>query len=118
MSAPYTPNPQGYPQQPFFGMSPAEVESLRSNSTIVLVLGILGLILIGPFGSIPAWVWGNSIVKKAEAAGIPADVVSSARIGKILGIIGTVLMIIGIVIFFLFFGAIMAAILSGQIPTN
>lgn len=118
MTTPYTPGPQGYSQQPGFGISPAEVESMRSNSTIVLILGILGLILIGPFGSIPAWVWGNSIVKKAEAVGVPADVVSSARIGKILGIIGTVLMIIAIVVVFLFFGAIMAAVLSGQIPTN
>lgn len=118
MTAPYTPNSQGYPQQPAFGMPPAEVEGLRSNSTIVLILGILGLILIGPFGSIPAWIWGNSIVKKAEAAGIPADVVSSARIGKILGIVGTVLFIIGMLILFLFFGAMMAAIMSGQVPTN
>lgn len=118
MTAPYTPDPQGYPQQPSYAMSPAEMETLRSNSTIVLVLGILGLVLIGLFGSIPAWIWGNSILKKAQAAGVPDDFVSNARFGKILGIIGTVLGVIAIVVLFVFFGAIMAAVISGQVPAN
>lgn len=118
MSTPYMPEGQGYPQQPSYAASALEVDTLRSNSTIVLVLGVLGLVLIGWFGSIPAWIWGNSILKKAEAAGIPADVVSSARIGKILGIIGTVVGMVLLVLVFLFFGAIMAAVMSGQIPTN
>lgn len=118
MTAPYTPDSQSYAQQPAYALSPNEVETLRSNSTIVLVLGILGLVLIGFFGSVPAWIWGNSILKKAEAAGVPADYVSNARFGKILGIIGTVLGLIGLVILIIFFGAFITALLTGQVPTN
>lgn len=118
MTAPYTPDSQGYAQQPSYALPAHEVEALRSNSTIVLVLGILGLVLIGFFGSVPAWIWGNSILKKAAAAGVPEDYVSNARFGKILGIIGTVLGLIGLVVVIIFFGAVITAVLSGQVPTN
>lgn len=64
------------------------VEKLRSNSTWVLVLGILGIIqILGIIGAIAAWVWGNSLIKQARDAGLPEDVVQNAKIGKILGII-------------------------------
>ncbi len=73
---------------------PGEVEQIRSNSTIILVLGILGLVVIGPLGSIPAWIWGNSTVKRSQALGLPQNLYQNANIGKILGIIGTILWII------------------------
>ena len=69
----------------------AQVDQIRSNSTVILVLGILGLVIIGLFGSVPAWIWGNSTVKKAQAMGLPGYLYQNATIGKVLGIIGTVL---------------------------
>lgn len=56
--APYGAN--GFDQAQYgmtFQMTPLAQE-LKSNSNIVLILGILGLVLIGLFGSIPAWLWG------------------------------------------------------------
>lgn len=73
-----------------FQMTPLAQE-LKSNSTIVLILGILGLALIGLFGSIPAWLWGNSILRQAQENGVSADIVSNAKVGRILGIVGVAL---------------------------
>lgn len=73
-----------------FQMTPLAQE-LKSNSTIVLILGILGLVLIGLFGSIPAWLWGNSILRQAQENGVSADIVSNAKVGRILGIVGVAL---------------------------
>ncbi|WP_022869014.1 hypothetical protein [Schaalia vaccimaxillae] len=108
--APYQQGYQPGYQQPMYGQ-PAQLAQpvmingeivdpakLRSDSTVVLVLGILGLILLGPLTAIPAWIWGGRLIKKAQAAGIPEDVVSNAKIGKILGIVGTILW--GVIILF------------------
>lgn len=89
--APYGAN--GFGQAPYgmtFQMTPLAQE-LKSNSNIVLILGILGLVLIGLFGSIPAWLWGNSILRQAQENGVSADIVSSAKVGRILGIVGVAL---------------------------
>lgn len=89
--APYGTN--GFDQAPYgmtFQMTPLAQE-LKSNSTIVLILGILGLVLIGLFGSIPAWLWGNSILRQAQENGVSADIVSNAKVGRILGIVGVAL---------------------------
>lgn len=89
--APYGAN--GFSQTPYgmtFQMTPLAQE-LKSNSTTVLILGILGLVLIGLFGSIPAWLWGNSILRKAQENGVSADIVSNAKVGRILGIVGVAL---------------------------
>lgn len=83
----------GFDQAPYgmtFQMTPLAQE-LKSNSTIVLILGILGLVLIGLFGSIPAWLWGNSILRQAQENGVSADIVSNAKVGRILGIVGVAL---------------------------
>ncbi|MDK6400420.1 hypothetical protein QP426_04465 [Pauljensenia sp. UMB1235] len=83
----------GFAQAPYgmtFQMTPLAQE-LKSNSNIVLILGILGLVLIGLFGSIPAWLWGNSILRQAQENGVSADIVSNAKVGRILGIVGVAL---------------------------
>ena len=89
--APYGAN--GFDQAQYgmtFQMTPLAQE-LKSNSNIVLILGILGLVLIGLFGSIPAWLWGNSILRQAQQNGVSADIVSNAKVGRILGIVGVAL---------------------------
>ena len=89
--APYGAN--GFAQAPYgmtFQMTPLAQE-LKSNSNIVLILGILGLVLIGLFGSIPAWLWGNSILRQAQQNGVSANIVSNAKVGRILGIVGVAL---------------------------
>ncbi len=75
----------------------------------VLILGILGLVLcqiLGPF----AWMMGNRVVAEIDAAAGSVGGRDLANIGRILGIIATVLLAAGLVIFvfFLVFGGLLA----------
>jgi uncharacterized membrane protein YjgN (DUF898 family) len=68
-----------------------------SQATTILVLGILGLVLcqvLGPF----AWVMGNKEIAGIDAGRRAPENRGSAQAGRILGIISTVLMIIGVVL--------------------
>ncbi len=90
------PQPQPQPQwgQPpaspyqngFQGLNPYE-----SESTPILVTGILSLVVCGPIG-IYAWIKGNSLRERSRMAGWPEP--STAKVGRILGIIGTIIGII------------------------
>ena len=67
------------------------------NGTLILIFGILGILICAPF-AIVAWVMGNS-----ERKNYPHD--DMVKVGWILGIVGTCLIILGILImigFFLF----------------
>ena len=68
-----------------------------SQATTILVLGILGLILcqvLSPF----AWVMGNRELEAIDGGRRPPENRSTANAGRILGIIGTVLLAIGLVV--------------------
>ena len=77
-----------------------------SQATTILVLGILSLILcqfLGPF----AWVMGNKELAAIDAGERPPENRSTAQTGRILGIISTVLLLVGVV-----FGFVLLAILG------
>lgn len=81
-----------------------------TQSTTILVLGILGLILcqvLAPF----AWVMGNKELDAIAGGRRPPENRSTANAGRILGIIGTVLLALGVLVggFFIVI-AIIAAI--------
>ena len=86
------------PPPPPGGQQPQMVQAnpFDAESTPILVTGILSLILCGPLG-IYAWIKGNSLRDRAQAAGYPEP--SSAKIGRILGIIAVVIMILAILLF-------------------
>ncbi len=82
------------------------------RATTALVLGILGLLCCQFLGPV-AWVLGNQELKAIRAGSSPASGEGVAKAGKILGIIGTVLL--GLVcLWILFMGglAVLAGILS------
>ena len=67
-----------------------------SQATTVLVLGILGIVIcevLGPF----AWSMGNKEMQAIDAGRRPPENRGTANAGKILGIVSTVLLAIGIV---------------------
>jgi hypothetical protein len=69
-----------------------------SQATTILVLGILGLVLcqvLGPF----AWVMGNKELAAIDAGTRAPENRGTAQAGKVLGIIATVLMVIGVLFF-------------------
>lgn len=91
----YPPQPQ-YPTQQwsqppaaaYRGGMGAPANPFDSETTAILVTGILSLVTCGLIG-IYAWVAGNGLKNRAEAAGWPEP--STGKVGRILGIVGTCL---------------------------
>ena len=86
--------PPGY-GQPGYGAYPPPAPN-HPRATTVLVLGILGIVvcgLIGPF----AWSMGNGVVREIDASGGRWGGRTEANVGRILGIVSSVLLILGIV---------------------
>ena len=104
---------QAYGQgQPYgYGAAPqaawgAPALAVHPKGTTVLVLGILSVVLIpllGPF----AWLMGRSALKEVDASPQPVSNRSVLVAGMVLGIIGTVFMVLGVLVFVLFFSSIM-----------
>jgi len=76
------------------------------RATTILVLGILSLIVCAPLG-IFAWIMGNADLKAMEAGTMDSAGRSNTNAGRICGIIGTVLLIIGVV------GSLVILVLGG-----
>lgn len=71
------------------------MEPKPEGAVAVFVLGLLGLLLCQVLG-IFAWVMGNSYMAKCQAMSVEPEGLAVA--GRILGIIATCLLILGIVI--------------------
>jgi hypothetical protein len=66
------------------------------RATLILVLGVLSLIFC-QFLGIAAWLMGNADLKEIAAGTMDPSGKDMTNIGRILGIISTVLLIIGVV---------------------
>ena len=78
-------------------------ESASSQAITALVLGILGVLacqLLGPF----AWYLGNQELRAIREGRSPRAGEALAMVGKVMGIIATVLIVIGLVVIFFFGG--------------
>lgn len=111
MSNPYEQYPAGntpspYGQQPY-GMAPQE----HPQGTTVLILGILGFFVgvTAPF----AWYIGSKALKEVRASGQHFSNEQSLNIGRILGIVVTLLYAVMIVLFIVFF-----VIIAGMAATS
>lgn len=83
------------------------------RATTSLILGILGIICCGLLAPV-AWYLGSQELQAIAAGGSPAAGEGLAKAGKILGIIGTAFLVLGLV--WIFFAGGMAVIqgLSGN----
>jgi hypothetical protein len=81
------------------------------RGTLILVLGILSLVVCSPLG-IAAWVMGAGDLKQMDAGTMDPSGRGNTQAGKICGIIGTILLIIGVIIMALFFMLGLATALS------
>ena len=68
------------------------------RGTLILVLGILGLVICGPLG-IAAWIMGSGDLKAMDAGTMDPSGRGNTNAGKICGIIATVLMALAVLIF-------------------
>lgn len=74
----------------------------QSQATTALVLGILGIVICGilaPF----AWSMGNKELAAIDAGRRPPENRGTANAGRILGIVGTVLLAVGVILMILLF---------------
>lgn len=87
------------PQGPATAESqPITQESLRAHrGVLVLVLGILGIVCCFILG-IVAWVMGNNDLREMDAGTMDPSGHGLTKAGKICGMIGVILAIIGFVI--------------------
>ena len=79
------------------------------RGTLILVLGILGLVICGPLG-IAAWVMGNGDLKEMDAGALDPSGRSMTNAGRICGMIATILMIVGALIGI---GVVMLGVVAG-----
>lgn len=82
-----------------------------ANGVIVLVLGILSFVGFGCLTGLPAWLIGNQSLKDIDAGLADPNERGMVQVGRILGIIATLLFAIGIVfvlIAILFLGGLAA----------
>ncbi|MBM4088462.1 MAG: hypothetical protein FJ276_03395 [Planctomycetes bacterium] len=74
----------------------------QGRGTLILVLGILGLVSGCLPCGIAAWIMGSGDMKKIAAGQIPESERGMTQTGMILGIVSVVLAIVGFVIGILF----------------
>ena len=83
-----------------------------SKATLILVLGILGIVCCGLLAPV-AWYLGNEELKGIDAGRLSEANRGMANAGKILGIIGTVLLVLGLLWILFFGGLTMLGALTG-----
>jgi len=85
--------------QPQEGGAPRQGASGRAITT--LILGILSIMCMGFFAGIPAIIIGTMEMRAIKAGHAPVAGESAAKAGYILGIIGTALTCLSMLIFFI-----------------
>ena len=68
------------------------------RAVLILVLGILSLVCCGLFTGIPAWLMGNSALRQIDASAGAIGGRGMVQAGRICGIIGVVLSVVGIIV--------------------
>lgn len=97
--------------QPGYGAYGAQPVQDHPQATTILVLGVLSLICCQILGPV-AWIMGKKAVAEIDATPGRYAGRDKANIGKILGIIGTVLLVLSIVFSLIYFVAIAGMIAS------
>jgi predicted Zn finger-like uncharacterized protein len=77
------------------------------RGVLILLLGIGAFVVFGPLG-IVAWILGNTDIKEIDAGRMDPEGRGMTQIGRILGMIATILMVVSIVLGCLIFVAILA----------
>lgn len=103
---PFNTPPPAYGYNPGYGGIPGYDAPRSSNSTTILVLGILSLVVCAVMGPI-AWWMGKAELQQIDAGLVSSQDRGTVNAGYICGIIGTVLM--GISVLMLLFVFTLAA---------
>jgi TRAP-type C4-dicarboxylate transport system permease small subunit len=93
---------------------PVAAAQQSSKATIAVVVGVLGIVCCGLLAPV-AWYLGNEEIKAIDAGRLSETNRGMAQVGKILGIIGSILLVLGL-LWVLFFGgmAFLGALTGGH----
>jgi hypothetical protein len=75
------------------------------RGTLILVLGILGLLLCQVLG-IPAWIMGSNDLREMDTGTMDPSGRSITNAGRICGIIATILLILGAIVSIIVFAVL------------
>lgn len=91
---------------------PGAVPQQSSKATIAVVLGVLGIVCCGLLAP-AAWYLASEELKSISAGRLPEANRGMAQVAKILGIIGSILLVIGLLWIFVFGGMTILGALTG-----
>jgi hypothetical protein len=97
-----------YQQQPYYQQQYVPVQD-HPQSTTALILGILGVVLCQVLGPVALFM-GRKAMREIDASGGALGGRGNAQVGYILGIVGTILLGVGIVIGIIYLIVIIAVI--------
>lgn len=80
----------------------------KSNATLVLIIGIVSIVICGCLPSPVAWIMGNNTLAAMRSGQMDSSDEAMANVGRILGIIGTILLIIGALFWILAIAGVVA----------
>lgn len=87
---------------------------LDHRGGLILALGIIGLVACGPVG-IAAWIMGNNDMKAMEAGQMDPEGKQLTQVGKILGMVATAFLILGMCFVIAYFVLIAGLIGAGAV---
>jgi len=70
----------------------------RDRGPVIIALGILAIIIFGPFTGVPGWVMANQDLNDIRSGFIPGTSYGTVRTGKTLNIIGTFLSLVSLIV--------------------
>src|SRR5262245_21371122 len=85
------------PYPPYGPPPPMPIPPAHREATTVLVLGIVAMAVGGVVGPI-AWVMGNRVVREIDASGGALGGRSEAQVGRVLGIVTTAFLALGLLV--------------------
>lgn len=118
---PYGQQPQGQPpygQNPYGAAPPPPAGQYghpgqpHPKATTILVLGILSLVVCSLLGPV-AWIMGNNAISEVENSQGYYSEEGGLKVGRILGIIGTALLGVGILAMIFLFGTVGLGVMAG-----
>ena len=96
------------------GGAPGQRNLQPHRGPLVLILGILGLVFnVCCIPGILAWIFGASDLKQMKAGTMDREGEGLTKAGYIMGIIGTCLVIVGILFYVVFFVVFLGAAAAG-----
>lgn len=94
----------------------ASASASSTKSVVALILGILSLTCCGFLSGIPAIILGHSELKQIQEGKIPESNRTMAKVGMILGIVGSVLSCLGTLVYVVLIALGISTGMMGGLP--